>query len=84
MKVTELIPVNNRKSFYGKALAIEENNVFKLKSYQTIVAEYDAKTKQLKINGWYSSTTQIHLNAFFCFLGLKQMNKQEILKMVNV
>ena len=39
MKYFELKPINGRKSFYGKAEAIEKDNGdIELTSYQTIVA----------------------------------------------
>ena len=40
MKVFELTPINGRKSFYGKAVAIEKDDgTIELKSYNTIVAK---------------------------------------------
>ena len=64
MKTFELAPVNGRKSFGGKAKVIVENNKAKLLSYDTIVAEYDLKSKKFVINGKYSKTTNTHINSF--------------------
>ena len=68
MNVLELTPLN-RKSFYGKALSIKEGNISKLKSYNTIVAEYNHKTNSITVNGWYSRTTARHINAFLNHFG---------------
>lgn len=70
MQVFELIPTNGRKSFGGKAKVMVENGVAKLLSYTTIVAEIDLETKEYKQNGFYSPTTNIHINAFKQFYGL--------------
>ena len=67
METFELTPVNGRKSFGGKARVIVENNKAKLLSYDTIVAEYDLKSKKFVINGEYSKTTNIHINSFKSF-----------------
>ena len=67
MKTFELTPVNGRKSFGGKARVIVENNKAKLLSYDTIVAEYDLKSKKFVINGEYSKTTNTHINSFKSF-----------------
>ena len=70
MRITELIPTNGRKSFYGKAKVIETDNEIKLLSYNTIVAEYNKDTNQYKENGKYSQTTSAHINAFKKYLGI--------------
>lgn len=71
MKKITLTPIDGRKSFYGKAIAIEhDNGVIELKSYNTIVAKI--------VNGafyrlwWgYSATTMRHVNAFIDKYGIK-------------
>lgn len=78
MKVFELNPINGRKSFYGKAVVIEKDKVFKLKSYNTIVAEYNEETEEIKINGYYSQTTGQHINSFLSHFGFNTMTKKEI------
>lgn len=70
MQVFELTPTNGRKSFGGKAKVIVENEVAKLLSYNTIVAEYKIGEKQYKENGNYSRTTNNHIKAFKQFYGL--------------
>ena len=82
-----LAPVGSQKSFYGKAIVIKETkngvDVFSLKSYDTIVATYNSATDELKINGYYSSTTNKHLNSFLNYIGKKSMNKKEVLEYVK-
>ncbi len=67
MKIFELTPTSGRKSFYGKAKVIEENNTAKLISYTTVVAEYDLISREFKVNGDYSVTTKGHIRAFKSF-----------------
>lgn len=80
MKEYELPNVgDSRKSFYGKAIVIEEGNVIKLKSYNTIVAQIiDGK---LSINGTYSPTTLRHIKSFIMFFGFESGTKSDIIKM---
>lgn len=70
MKVFYLMPVDGRKSFYGKAVAIEKSNgEIELKSYNTIVAKIvNGEFKRL----WsgYSQTTMRHINAFIRAYGI--------------
>lgn len=70
MKVYELSPVNGRKSFYGKARVIEQDNGdIELISYNTIVARiHDGKFQRL----WdgYSQTTMNHINSFVRSFGI--------------
>lgn len=78
MKTFTLNPVNSRKSFYGKCAVIEENGIASLKSYETIVAEYNTITKEMKVNGYYSQTTASHINAFLNYYGFKTCTKKEL------
>lgn len=70
MKKITLTPIDNRKSFYDKAIAIEhDNGVIELKSYDTIVAKIvDGRFYRL----WddYSVTTMRHVNAFLDKYGI--------------
>ena len=70
MKIFELQPVNGRKSFYGKAQAIEhDNGDIELRSYETIVARiHNGKFERL----WsgYSMTTMNHINSFINAYGI--------------
>lgn len=78
MKIYEL-NATNQKSYYGKALVLENDNTIKLQSYETIVAVFNKKTNVLKINGWYSMTTSKHINDFLRELGsCKRFSKKEI------
>ena len=71
MKEFYLVPVNSRKSFYGKAVAIEEDNgEIKLKSYNTIVAKI-VNGKFYRLWNGYSMTTMNHINAFISFYGIE-------------
>lgn len=64
MKMFELIPTDNRKSFYGKCAVIErDNGDIELRSYNTVVCRIrNGKFERL----WdgYSATTMRHINAF--------------------
>ena len=69
MKEYELKPLpNTQKSFYGKAKIIENENIIELKSYETIVAQYDKITKEIKIFDRYSKTTTRHIKAFLEYI----------------
>ena len=76
------------KIFYKKATLIpnSDKSIIKLKSYDTIVAEFDVNTKKLKVNGWYSSTTSKHINSFISYLGgsftlsKKELNEKPVIK----
>lgn len=73
----ELTPLN-RQSFYGKAKMIEDKNKILLKSYNTIVAEYNTKTEKMTVNGWYSRTTARHINAFLAHFGYPTATKKQM------
>ena len=78
MEIYEL-NARNQKSYYGKALVIENDKNIKLQSYETIVAVFNKKTNVLKINGWYSMTTSKHINDFAKMCGYyKSLSKKEI------
>jgi hypothetical protein len=65
VRVLELAPIiNNQKSFYGKAIIIDNDLTTELKSYNTIVSVYNKDTKTLKLNGFYSKTTLKHIKEF--------------------
>lgn len=68
--IIELHPIDNRKSFYGKALVIREGNRYALRSYSTIVCAWDDDKKEFT-RYWdgYSVTTMRHVNSFMRFLG---------------
>lgn len=78
-----LKPIKGQESFYGKAIVRIEDNIFKLISYTTTVAEYNKKTNEMKINGYYSRTTMKHLNAFLVTCGFDKISKAELEKYLN-
>lgn len=85
MKVFELKPINNRKSFYGKAEAIEKDNGdIELRSYNTIVARIK-NGKFERLWSGYSATTMNHINAFISLYGIVGGGKAwwESLEVVN-
>ena len=73
----ELKPLH-QKSFYGKATVMVYDDKMVLKSYDTLVCEYDGKFLKKLWNG-YSATTQKHINAFIISAcdALKKLSKKE-------
>lgn len=70
MKTFELKPANNRKSFYGKANVIEQDNGdIELRSYNTIVARI-RNGKLERLWSGYSATTMNHINSFIDTFGI--------------
>ena len=75
--VTELKSIySSQKDFYGKANVIVDGGQTKLKSYNTIVAVKENNT--IKVRGYYSKTTAIHINEFLLQNGCKKLNKKEM------
>ncbi len=70
---------SNVKSFYGKARIIRENEVIKLLSYNTVIAEI--KDNKVHINGFYSQTSTRHLREFLQQYGFKIGTKAQLEKM---
>lgn len=55
----------SNKSYYNKAQVLTENNILKLKSYDTIVCEYNTQTHEFtKFWNGYSRTTAKHITDF--------------------
>ena len=67
---------SSQKSFSKKAEVITEGTETKLKSYSTIVAVKENNT--IKVKGWYSKTTAIHINEFLRQNGVKSLTKKEM------
>ena len=67
---------SSQKDFYGKANVIVEGGQTKLKSYSTIVAVKENNT--IKVKGWYSKTTAIHINEFLRQNGVSSLTKKEM------
>lgn len=77
MKKSYLIPVDGRKSFYSKAVLIENPNGEKiLESYGTVVCKVQNGAFRRSWGG-YSATTMRHINAFRASCGFSGMNKKE-------
>lgn len=66
----ELIPVNGRKSFYGKCRVRVENGEKILRSYNMDVCKVDKNGKFVRMWSGYSATTMNHVNAFLAYAGL--------------
>ena len=67
---------SSQKSFGKKANVITEGRQTKLKSYSTIVAVKENNT--IKVKGWYSKTTAIHINEFLQQNGVSKLTKKEM------
>ena len=67
---------SSQKDFYGKANVIVEGGQTKLKSYSTIVAVKEEN--KIKVRGWYSKTTAIHINEFLRQNGANSLSKKEM------
>ena len=67
---------SSQKSFCKKANVIVEGGQTKLESYSTIVAVKENNT--IKVRGYYSRTTAIHINEFLLQNGGKKLNKKEM------
>ena len=67
---------SRQKSFGKKANVIVEGGQTKLKSYSTIVAVKENNT--IKVKGWYSKTTAIHINEFLLQNGVSKLNKKQM------
>lgn len=67
---------SSQKDFYGKANVIVEGGQTKLKSCNTIVAVKEGN--KVKVNGYYSKTTAIHINEFLLQNGASSLSKKEM------
>ena len=67
---------SSQKSFSKKAEVITEGAETKLKSYSTIVAVKENNT--IKVRGYYSKTTAIHINDFLRQNGVSSLTKKEM------
>lgn len=65
MKKYELIPTDERKSFYGKAVVIvEDNGAETLYSYGTPIIKRLVSGELVKLWSGWSATTGRHIQAF--------------------
>ena len=67
---------SSQKSFCKKTNVIVEGGQTKLKSYSTIVAVKE--DNKIKVKGWYSKTTAIHINEFLRQNGASSLSKKEM------
>jgi hypothetical protein len=65
-----LFPSNGRKSFYGKAIVVEYDNMKILYSYDTGVAKIVDGVPELLNTQWHSQTTRNHVRSFLDYYGL--------------
>ena len=79
MKILDLKPLNGQESFGGKAQVIINGNIIQLRSYETIVAEYNTKEDIVNVFNWFSSTTAKHINLFLELYGFINVSKKDIL-----
>ena len=71
MNVFELMPDNNRKSFYGRALVyVTDDGTKTLRSYQTAVCRVTPDGVFHRMWSGYSATTMRHVNAFLKLYGI--------------
>lgn len=78
MKFIELSPIDCRKSFGGKAQAIEmPDGTWYCRSYDTIVAKRKPDGT-CYVRGEYSVTTNRHVYSFFDYVGGRISNIKEM------
>lgn len=86
MRIFELTPNDNRKSFYQKAKVLEKEDGRKfLMSYGVPVCYLDKNNQFVRLWEGYSATTMRHINAFLSLYsidggGKAWWDKQEIHK----
>jgi hypothetical protein len=83
MKTFYLTPTNGRKSFDNKChvnqYTTDDGTTYSdLISYGTRVAYYNHDENFVSVLGWFSATTQNHINAFLDFYGFDAMTKKEM------
>lgn len=80
MEMYELIPVDHRKSFYGKAVvACAKNGSKTLFSYGTPVIRRNSDGTLSRLWNDWSATTGRHVAAF-CGINKKQWDKMEVVR----
>lgn len=77
MRIYELIPTDGRKSFYGKAVVVvEDNGTETLYSYGTPIVKRLVSGELVKMWEGYSATTMRHINAFIEMFGISGGGKK--------
>ena len=79
MKILDLKPLNGQKSFGGKAQIILIGSTIQLRSFETIVAEYNTQEEIINVFDWFSLTTAKHINSFLELYGFRNVSKKDIL-----
>lgn len=75
MRVFDLVPVNGRKSFYGKAKVLQyEDGSEVLLSYNTEVMKRNPDGSFVRLWSDWSATTGTHIRAF-CGMDKKEFEK---------
>lgn len=75
MTITDLLPIDNRKSFYGKAKVIfSDNGTQTLMSYNTNIIRKEVDGSLSRLYDEWSLTTGRHIKAF-CGLDKSQFFK---------
>lgn len=72
------VKYSTRASFYGNAKVIYRDNKIILRSYQTEVCELNVDTLEIEKIGYYSPTTQRHINEFLLQHGHDTMTKKQV------
>ena len=80
IKETALMPIDGRKSFYGKAVILHTADAVILKSYETNVCAI-VNGEFIRMWNKYSATTMRHINAFRAKYKLPPISKAEWLKL---
>lgn len=75
--VSELMPNNSRKSFYGKAQVIHANGTVYLRSYDTIVASVTVDGVFHRHWDNWSATTGRHISSFSDRFVGREIRKKE-------
>lgn len=79
----ELSPDNGRKSFYGKAVVVQEEGTTKLKSYNTTVCSIVDSNVILNSAWTYSNTTVTHVCTFLRRFGFNVNSKSDVQKKID-
>lgn len=80
----QLQPNTSQKSFYGKAIVSQLGNEVQLTSYQTTVAEINTDKREIKLNGYYSTTTAKHIRAFCSMYTDEAITKKQMEDRVTI
>ena len=75
--ITDLVPVDGHKSFYGKAVQIQRGRTYYLKSYNTIVCAITPSGKVKRYWDGYSATTARHIKTFLALHNLPGISKKD-------